>query len=159
MEICQGFLSNTGQKYIKKKKATTQFFLIWVHGIELLHKIVLCFFFSICYYSLWGYFKRCVLLLLFLQAVPNQQRIGQPAPGSRSPPLPTDYLVEINKVLLSMDDAELSLNAPELSTVVYEDFSFQEDSLKVNLQAPRLNSHSYCRNKARNLSLCFCRWL
>ncbi|XP_044242332.2 utrophin isoform X7 [Ursus arctos] len=64
------------------------------------------------------------------KAVPNQQRIGQPAPGSRSPPLPTDYLVEINKVLLSMDDAELSLNAPELSTVVYEDFSFQEDSLK-----------------------------
>nr|XP_021548939.1 utrophin [Neomonachus schauinslandi] len=64
------------------------------------------------------------------KAVPNQQRTGQLTPGTRSPPLPTDYLVEINKVLLAMDDAELSLNAPELSTVVYEDFSFQEDSLK-----------------------------
>uniref|UniRef100_A0A8C0KBI7 Utrophin n=1 Tax=Canis lupus dingo TaxID=286419 RepID=A0A8C0KBI7_CANLU len=63
--------------------------------------------------------------------VPNQQRrTGQLAPGIRLSPLPTDYLVEISKVLLSMDDAELSLNAPELSTVVYEDFSFQEDSLK-----------------------------
>ncbi|XP_027977251.1 utrophin isoform X6 [Eumetopias jubatus] len=64
------------------------------------------------------------------KAVPNQQTTGQLAPGTRSPPLPTDYLVEINKVLLSVDDVELSLNAPELSTVVYEDFSFQEDSLK-----------------------------
>ncbi|XP_043448466.1 utrophin isoform X2 [Prionailurus bengalensis] len=65
------------------------------------------------------------------KAVPNQQRrTGQLAPGTRSPPPPTDYLVEINKVLLSMDDTELLLNAPELNTVVYEDFSFQEDSLK-----------------------------
>ncbi|XP_025722002.1 utrophin isoform X12 [Callorhinus ursinus] len=64
------------------------------------------------------------------KVVPNQQTTGQLAPGTRSPPLPTDYLVEINKVLLSVDDVELSLNAPELSTVVYEDFSFQEDSLK-----------------------------
>ncbi|XP_035556968.1 utrophin isoform X4 [Canis lupus dingo] len=65
------------------------------------------------------------------KTVPNQQRrTGQLAPGIRLSPLPTDYLVEISKVLLSMDDAELSLNAPELSTVVYEDFSFQEDSLK-----------------------------
>lgn len=41
-----------------------------------------------------------------------------------------------------MDNAELSLNAPELSTAIYEDFSFQEDSLKVNFQAPHLNSPS-----------------
>ncbi|CAN0498960.1 unnamed protein product [Rangifer tarandus platyrhynchus] len=81
--------------------------------------------------SLWVYSKRCVLLLLMsVQAVPIQQRTSQLAPGIRSPPLPTDYLVEINKVLLSMDDVELSLNTPELSSVVYEDFSFQEDSLK-----------------------------
>ncbi|XP_004752813.2 utrophin isoform X1 [Mustela putorius furo] len=65
------------------------------------------------------------------KAAPNhQRRTGQLAPGIQSPPLPTDYLVEINKVLLSMDDAELSLSAPELSTAAYEDFSFQEDSLK-----------------------------
>lgn len=37
-----------------------------------------------------------------------------------------------------MDDTELLLNAPELNTVVYEDFSFQEDSLKVKLQVPHL---------------------
>ena len=92
-------------------------------------------FFSTCCFSLWGYFKRCVLLLFFLQVAPNQQRRTRHlAPGIQLSPLPTDYLVEINKVLLSMDDAELSLSAPELSTVVYEDFSFQEDSLKVNLQ-------------------------
>ncbi|XP_032728992.1 utrophin isoform X3 [Lontra canadensis] len=60
----------------------------------------------------------------------HQRRTGQLAPGIQLPPLPTDYLVEINKVLLTMDDAELSLSAPELTTVAYEDFSFQEDSLK-----------------------------
>ncbi|XP_045861976.1 utrophin isoform X3 [Meles meles] len=82
--------------------------------------------------------EKIRLQLLFLRtrynktkAAPNhQRRTGQLAPGIQSPPLPTDYLVEINKVLLSMDDAELSLSAPELSTVAYEDFSFQEDSLK-----------------------------
>ncbi|KAM5283322.1 utrophin isoform 2-T2 [Hipposideros larvatus] len=79
---------------------------------------------------------RLQLLLLHARynktkAVPIQQRrTGQLASGIKSSPLPTDYLVEINKVLLSMDDVELSLNSPELSTAVYEDFSFQEDSLK-----------------------------
>lgn len=81
--------------------------------------------------------------LLFLQAIPIQQRrTGQLASGIQSSPLPADYLVEINRVLLSMDDVELSLNVPELSTAVYEDFSFQEDSLKVNPQAVHWNSHS-----------------
>ncbi|KAH0521615.1 Utrophin [Microtus ochrogaster] len=37
---------------------------------------------------------------------------------------------EINKILLTMDDIELSLNIPELNTTVCEDLSFQEDSLK-----------------------------
>lgn len=32
-----------------------------------------------------------------------------------------------------MDDIELSLNIPELNTTVYEDFSFQGDSLKVKI--------------------------
>ena len=41
-----------------------------------------------------------------------------------------------------MDDVELSLNAPELSSVVYEEFSFQEDSLKVNIQGVHLNTCS-----------------
>uniref|UniRef100_A0A8D0VXL9 Utrophin n=1 Tax=Sus scrofa TaxID=9823 RepID=A0A8D0VXL9_PIG len=65
------------------------------------------------------------------KAIPVQPRTGQLASGIiRSSPPPTEYLAEINKVLLSMDDVELSLNTPELSSVVYEDFSFQEDSLK-----------------------------
>lgn len=72
---------------------------------------------------------------MILQVIPIQQkRTGQLASGIKSSLLPTDYLVEINKVLLSMDDAELSLNTPELSTAVYEDFSLQEDALKVNLR-------------------------
>ncbi|XP_016079391.1 PREDICTED: utrophin [Miniopterus natalensis] len=79
---------------------------------------------------------RLQLLLLHTRynktkAIPIQQRrTGQLTSGIKSSPLPAEYLVEINKVLLSMDDAELSLNIPELSTAVYEDFSFQEDALK-----------------------------
>ncbi|XP_058163574.1 utrophin isoform X2 [Dasypus novemcinctus] len=65
------------------------------------------------------------------KAVPSQQtKTGQLASGIRSSPLPTEYMAEINKVILSMDGIELSLNSPELHTVVCEDFSFQEDSLK-----------------------------
>ncbi|XP_075859011.1 utrophin isoform X4 [Microcebus murinus] len=79
---------------------------------------------------------RLQLLLLHtrynkIKALPIQQRkTGQLASGVRSSPLPTDYLVEINRILLSMDDVELSLNVPELNTATYEDFSSQEDSLK-----------------------------
>ncbi|XP_010585996.3 utrophin isoform X3 [Loxodonta africana] len=66
-----------------------------------------------------------------VKAIPTQQRkTVQLASRVRSSPLPADYLVEINRVLHSMDDIELSLNTPELNTAVYEDFSFQEDSLK-----------------------------
>nr|XP_033791495.1 utrophin isoform X2 [Geotrypetes seraphini] len=43
---------------------------------------------------------------------------------------PSNYIVEINKVLLAMADVELSLNTPELNSGIYEDFSTQEDSLK-----------------------------
>lgn len=79
---------------------------------------------------------RLQLLLLHtrynkIKAFPIQQRkMGQLASGIKSSLLPTDYLVEINKILLCMDDVELSLNIPELNTAIYEDFSFQEDSLK-----------------------------
>ncbi|XP_045150513.1 utrophin [Echinops telfairi] len=66
-----------------------------------------------------------------VKTVPTHQRkMGQLPSGVRASLLPTEYLVEINKVLHSMDDVELSLNTPELSTAIYEDFSFQEDSLK-----------------------------
>ncbi|XP_067398337.1 utrophin [Emydura macquarii macquarii] len=50
--------------------------------------------------------------------------------GIRTTPFPTEYLVEINRILLAMADVELLLNAPELNTGIYEDFSTQEDSLK-----------------------------
>ncbi|KAM9353992.1 utrophin isoform 2-T2 [Pholidichthys leucotaenia] len=42
---------------------------------------------------------------------------------------PSDYLLDINKVLLSMADNELLLNSSELSGGLYEDFSSQEDTL------------------------------
>ncbi|XP_041106254.1 dystrophin-like isoform X4 [Polyodon spathula] len=44
--------------------------------------------------------------------------------------LPSDYLLEVNKVLLTMADIELLLNSPELSSGMYKDFSSQEDALK-----------------------------
>ncbi|XP_035276172.1 LOW QUALITY PROTEIN: dystrophin [Anguilla anguilla] len=44
--------------------------------------------------------------------------------------LPSDYLLDINKVLLAMADNELLLNSTELSRGLYEDFSSQEDALK-----------------------------
>ncbi|XP_069462828.1 utrophin isoform X3 [Ambystoma mexicanum] len=44
--------------------------------------------------------------------------------------LPSGYLLEINKVLLAIADAELLLNAPELNGGLYDGFSTQEDSLK-----------------------------
>uniref|UniRef100_A0A7N9AK67 Utrophin n=1 Tax=Mastacembelus armatus TaxID=205130 RepID=A0A7N9AK67_9TELE len=42
----------------------------------------------------------------------------------------SDYLLDINKVLLAMADNELLLNSSELSGGLYEDFSSQEDILK-----------------------------
>lgn len=53
------------------------------------------------------------------------------ASGHRS--TPSDYLLEINKVLLAMADNELLLNSSELSGGLYEDFSTQEDTLRVGL--------------------------
>ncbi|KAM3602596.1 uncharacterized protein V6R79_007126 [Siganus canaliculatus] len=43
---------------------------------------------------------------------------------------PSDYLLDINKVLLAMADNELLLNSSELSGGLYEDFSSQEDILR-----------------------------
>uniref|UniRef100_UPI0037E8DCF8 utrophin isoform X4 n=1 Tax=Semicossyphus pulcher TaxID=241346 RepID=UPI0037E8DCF8 len=61
-----------------------------------------------------------------------------------SPPSlsPSDYLLNINKVLLAMADNELLLNSSELSGGLYEDFSSQDDTLrniKDNLE--RLGDH------------------
>lgn len=77
---------------------------------------------------------RLQLLLLHtrynkIKAIPQRKTIPLSS-GIMSSALPADYLVEINKILLTLDDIELSLNIPELNTTVYEDFSFQEDSLK-----------------------------
>ncbi|XP_076782972.1 utrophin isoform X2 [Arvicanthis niloticus] len=79
---------------------------------------------------------RLQLLLLHtrynkIKTIPTQQRKTIPlSSGITSSALPADYLVEINKILLTLDDIELSFNIPELNTTVYKDFSFQEDSLK-----------------------------
>uniref|UniRef100_A0A8B9CHA1 Utrophin n=1 Tax=Anser brachyrhynchus TaxID=132585 RepID=A0A8B9CHA1_9AVES len=77
---------------------------------------------------------RMQLLLLqtkYNNAITVQQRLkGHFATGVRTLPFSAEYLVEINKVLLAMADVELLLNAPELNTGVYEDFSTQEDALK-----------------------------
>ncbi|XP_069708268.1 utrophin isoform X5 [Phaenicophaeus curvirostris] len=65
-----------------------------------------------------------------VQAIPVQQRLKGHFAGVRTLPFSAEYLVEINKVLLAMADVELLLNAPELNTGIYEDFSTQEDALK-----------------------------
>ena len=54
--------------------------------------------------------------------------------GSAFSPSPSDYLLDINKVLLAMADNELLLNSSELSGGLYEDFSSQEDTLTVGCQ-------------------------
>ena len=46
-------------------------------------------------------------------------------------PSASDYLLDIKKVLLAMADSELLLNSQELSGSNYEDFSTQEDTLRV----------------------------
>lgn len=63
------------------------------------------------------------------------QEVPSVEPDDSSPVIvrrsPSDYLVDINKVLLAMADNELLLNSSELSGGLYEDFSSQEDTLKV----------------------------
>ncbi|CAJ1078469.1 dystrophin isoform X1 [Xyrichtys novacula] len=70
------------------------------------------------------------------EEVPSVQRSGAPSLSL------SDYLLDINKVLLAMADNELLLNSSELSGGRYEDFSSQEDTLrniKDNLE--RLEDH------------------
>lgn len=61
---------------------------------------------------------------------------------------PSDYLLDINKVLLAMADNELLLNSSELSGGLYEDFSSQEDTLRVRWHSnTKLKSHiSYSKH-------------
>uniref|UniRef100_A0A8C4WI64 Utrophin n=1 Tax=Gopherus evgoodei TaxID=1825980 RepID=A0A8C4WI64_9SAUR len=75
-------------------------------------------------------FAACQQMQFKPQAIPVLRLKGNYPSGIRASPFPTEYLVEINRVLLAMADVELLLNAPELNTGVYEDFSTQEDSLK-----------------------------
>ncbi|KAJ6660138.1 hypothetical protein lerEdw1_018065, partial [Lerista edwardsae] len=64
-----------------------------------------------------------------LQGVPRRIQ-GSLSSTNRVSPFPAEYLVDINKILLAIADAELLLNAPELHSGIYENFSTQEDSLK-----------------------------
>uniref|UniRef100_A0A8D0AA29 Utrophin n=1 Tax=Sander lucioperca TaxID=283035 RepID=A0A8D0AA29_SANLU len=69
------------------------------------------------------------LLLLRLQSQYSAHRVR--LERSSAPSLsPSDYLLDINKVLLAMADNELLLNSSELSRGLYEDFSSQEDTLR-----------------------------
>uniref|UniRef100_A0A3B5L058 Utrophin n=1 Tax=Xiphophorus couchianus TaxID=32473 RepID=A0A3B5L058_9TELE len=73
------------------------------------------------------------VMLLRLQSQYSAQRVRQinTSCHSRAQTLtPSDYLLEINKVLLAMADNELLLNSSELNGGLYEDFSSQEDTLK-----------------------------
>ncbi|CAL8317063.1 unnamed protein product [Merluccius merluccius] len=79
------------------------------------------------------------VLLLRLQSQYSAQRVGgthtqkHMSPGEHvapAGPTASDYLLDINKVLLAMADSELLLNSQELSGGLYEDFSSQEDSLR-----------------------------
>ncbi|KAH1173870.1 hypothetical protein KIL84_017709 [Mauremys mutica] len=75
-------------------------------------------------------FAACQQMQFKPHAISVLRLKGSYPSGIRASPFPTEYLVEINRVLLAMADVELLLNAPELNTGVYEDFSTQEDSLK-----------------------------
>uniref|UniRef100_A0A8C7MMI6 Utrophin n=1 Tax=Oncorhynchus kisutch TaxID=8019 RepID=A0A8C7MMI6_ONCKI len=69
------------------------------------------------------------LRLLRLQAQYTTQRVRENDTQALSLS-PSDYLLNINKVLLAMADNELLLNSSELSSGLYEDFSSQEDTLR-----------------------------
>uniref|UniRef100_A0AAX7SUM2 Utrophin n=1 Tax=Astatotilapia calliptera TaxID=8154 RepID=A0AAX7SUM2_ASTCA len=72
------------------------------------------------------------LLLLRLQSQYSAHRVRCISLGRSTAPslTPSDYLLDINKVLLAMADNELLLNSSELSGGLYEDFSSQEDTLR-----------------------------
>uniref|UniRef100_A0A3P9CMN6 Utrophin n=1 Tax=Maylandia zebra TaxID=106582 RepID=A0A3P9CMN6_9CICH len=77
------------------------------------------------------------LLLLRLQSQYSAHRVRcisceMSAVGRSTAPslTPSDYLLDVNKVLLAMADNELLLNSSELSGGLYEDFSSQEDTLR-----------------------------
>ncbi|XP_028294918.1 utrophin isoform X3 [Gouania willdenowi] len=58
------------------------------------------------------------------------EEVATVVPSSVAFVSPSDFLLDINKVLLSMADNELLLNSSELNAGLYEDFSGQEDTLK-----------------------------
>ncbi|XP_034435041.1 dystrophin isoform X4 [Hippoglossus hippoglossus] len=60
----------------------------------------------------------------------SAEEMSAPERSTASSLSPSDYLLDINKLLLSMADNELLLNSSELSGGRYEDFSSQEDMLK-----------------------------
>lgn len=70
-------------------------------------------------------------MLAIIQEMSSGEHSSPPSAVVRRSP--SDYLVDINKVLLAMADNELLLNSSELSGGLYEDFSSQEDTLRVIL--------------------------
>lgn len=68
-------------------------------------------------------FFGCVRILQDVQLVADRGRVSSQSPSG--------FLLDINKALLAMADNELLLNSSELSGGLYEDFSSQEDTLRV----------------------------
>uniref|UniRef100_A0A8C5I3D6 Utrophin n=1 Tax=Gouania willdenowi TaxID=441366 RepID=A0A8C5I3D6_GOUWI len=64
------------------------------------------------------------------QHIKSAKEVATVVPSSVAFVSPSDFLLDINKVLLSMADNELLLNSSELNAGLYEDFSGQEDTLK-----------------------------
>ncbi|RXN07752.1 utrophin-like isoform X1 [Labeo rohita] len=69
-------------------------------------------------------------LLLLRTRYKRSESSLSPQDESSASVSPTDYLLDINKVLLAMADNELLLNSSELSGGLFEDFSSQEDTLR-----------------------------
>ncbi|KAM4522124.1 utrophin isoform 2-T2 [Odontesthes bonariensis] len=64
------------------------------------------------------------------QAESSSEEMPEPDLSSTLSLTPSDFLLEIHKVLLAMADNELLLNSTELCGGLYEDFSSQEDTLR-----------------------------
>uniref|UniRef100_A0A8C2DAB3 Dystrophin n=1 Tax=Cyprinus carpio TaxID=7962 RepID=A0A8C2DAB3_CYPCA len=87
---------------------------------------------SLCLSAGASYHHRTQPVVLESSSSPPQRSESSLSPqDERSASVsPSDYLLDINKVLLAMADDELLLNSSELSGGLFEDFSSQEDTLR-----------------------------
>ena len=82
--------------------------------------------------------------------------------GSHTPIIrPSDYLLDINKVLLTMADNELLLNSSELSGGLYEGFPSQEETLRVGCHSSTelAKSHLTSQTFGNKSKILFCTYM